>query len=223
MQTTPHADNNNAIKEGYQRPILRHLNVDRLVNRRVGGLIAKMAFRTRITPNQLTYASFALMVGGAVCYCLNHRSFILAGAFLQLLSNFVDSADGILARMKGMSSKFGATLDLILDRIGDLLLYGSLAVAVYHTSHDVRLIILGLAGLAAFNLQVSLYYLIESYNRVPQTGLSGETRAFTSWVIWLCTLINHLEIMIFIAVIEPLASIVYQTVKFLRLGKNQAS
>ena len=199
-----------AVKQGHQLPLLRYLNVDRYVHRPVGALIVKAVYRTSVTPNQLTYASFVLGVVAAACFCQQPRAFVVAGAFIQLAANFLDSADGMLARAKGLNSRFGATLDLMLDRIGDLFLYGSTIVAYYNATGDIRLAMAGLAGLAVFNLQVTLYYLVEQYRKAPRTGMSGETRALISWLIVVCALAARFEVLMWLMIIEPVANILYR-------------
>jgi phosphatidylglycerophosphate synthase len=199
-----------AVKQGHQLPLLRYLNVDRYVHRPVGALIVRAIYATRITPNQLTYAAFALGVVAAACFCQAPRAFVVAGAFIQLGSNFLDSADGMLARARGVHSRFGATLDLMLDRISDLLLYGSTIVAYYQATGDARLAIAGLIGLALFNLQVTLYYLVEHYRKAERTGMSGETRALISWLIVICALAGRFDILMWLMVVEPAANILYR-------------
>ena len=199
-----------AVKQGHQLPLLRYLNVDRYVHRPVGALIVKAVYRTSVTPNQLTYASFVLGVVAAACFCQQPRAFVVAGAFIQLAANFLDSADGMLARAKGLNSRFGATLDLMLDRIGDLFLYGSTIVAYYNATGDIRLAMAGLAGLAVFNLQVTLYYLVEQYRKAPRTGMSGETRALISWLIVVCALAARFDVLMWLMIIEPVANILYR-------------
>jgi len=211
-----------AVKQGHQLPLLRYLNVDRYVHRPVGALIVRAIYPTSITPNQLTYASFVAGVVAAACFCQQPRALVVAGALIQLVANFLDSADGMLARAKGLHSRFGATLDLMLDRVGDLLLYGSTVVAYYNATGDARLAIAGLVGLAVFNLQVTLYYLVEQYRKAERTGMSGETRALISWLIVVCALAGRFEILMCVMVIEPVANILYRVWYFHRMPDEPA-
>ena len=211
-----------AVKQGHQLPLLRYLNIDRFVHRPVGALIVRALYPTSVTPNQLTYAAFVLGAIAAVCFCQVPRAFVVAGALIQLAANFLDSADGMLARAKGMHSRFGATLDLMLDRIGDLLLYGSVIVACYHATGDARLAIVGLIGLALFNLQVTLYYLVEQYRKAERTGMSGESRALISWLIVVCALAGRFEILMWVMVVEPVANILYRVWYFHHLPPDPA-
>jgi phosphatidylglycerophosphate synthase len=199
-----------SVKLGHQLPLLRYLNVDRYLHRPAGALIVRAVYSTGITPNQLTYASFVIGAIAAACFCQGDRALVVAGAFIQVGSNILDSADGMLARAKGLNSRFGATLDLMLDRIGDLLLYGSTIVAYYHSTGDGRLAIAALVGLALFNLQVTLYYLVEQYKKAERTGMSGETRALVSWLIVVCAVAGRFDILMWVMVVEPVANILYR-------------
>lgn len=211
-----------AVKQGHQLPLLRHLNVDRYVHRPVGGMIVRAIYATSITPNQLTYASFVVGAIAAACFCVPARPYVVAGAFIQLLANVLDSADGMLARAKGLHSRFGGTLDLMLDRVSDLLLYGSTVVAYYNATGDARLAIAGLVGLSVFNLQVTLYYLVEQYRDAQRSGMSGETRALVSWVIVVCALAGRFEILMWLMVIEPVINVAYRVWYFHRLPESPA-
>ncbi len=211
-----------AVKEGHQLPILRYLNVDRYVNRPMGAFITRAVYPTGVTPNHLTCFSFVMLVAAAALICVDGRTYVVAGAITQLVAAFFDSADGMLARAKGLSSRFGGTLDLMLDRIGDLLLYGSTIVAYYHATGDARLAVAGLVGLALFNLQVTLYYLVEQYRKAERTGMSGETRALMSWLIVVCVLAGHVEILMWLMIVEPVGNILYRVWYFYHLPPERA-
>ena len=215
-------DYQKAVKQGHQLPVLRYLNVDLYVNRPLGGVIARALFATRVTPNQLTVVSFLFNMLGAAAFCMGRYPFIVAGVILQIAGNVLDSADGMLARSRGTCNDFGAALDLILDRIGDLFLYGSVIVAYYRLTHDPLLAVAALAGLAMFNLQVTLYYLVETYKGVKKTGLSGESRALIGWLIFVCMLLSRPDILMWVIVVEPVANVIYRVVYFLSLRRRPA-
>ena len=207
------------LKPGYRMPLLSRLNLDNLLNRPLGGLVARAAFPTRITPNQLTYTSFFLTLAGAACFFLGASWRLLAaGALLQVVGQVFDYADGMLARARGQSSDFGAALDLMFDRIGDVLLYGSVLAAHYQQSHDLTFTVAGLAGLAVFNLQVALYYVVENYKKARQTGMAGEARGLISWLIVAATLARRLDLLIWMLIVVPVLNVLFRVVHFHWLG-----
>lgn len=63
-------------------------------------------------PNLIGYARVALAILG-YCYAL-HDWRVTVGAYV--LSQGLDAADGLAARMLGQSSSFGAVLDMVTDR-----------------------------------------------------------------------------------------------------------
>ncbi len=99
-----------AVYDGY---------ISRYVNRKASEPIARLLTRTRITPNQVSWAAFGIAVLSFVSFILGWN---IAGGILVQLSSIVDGVDGSLARLKGMSSAFGGFLDSVLDRYADILI-----------------------------------------------------------------------------------------------------
>ncbi len=112
-----------AVYDGY---------VSRYINRRISDPIAKLLARTRITPNQMSWAAFGLAVLSFLSFINNWN---IAGGLLAQLSSIIDGVDGSLARLKGMSSAFGGFLDSILDRYADILIL--LGLTVWAASNEV--------------------------------------------------------------------------------------
>ncbi len=79
----------------------------------VGVLLAR---RTRITPNIITIISVILGMLAALSY-FNGKP--LTGAILVFMSGYFDLLDGVIAREKERSSKFGAVFDWIADKFVD--------------------------------------------------------------------------------------------------------
>jgi len=105
--------------------------VSRYINRRISDPIAKLLTQTRITPNQMSWASFSLAVLSFLSFIYNWN--ITAGLLAQL-SSIIDGVDGSLARLKGMSSAFGGFLDSILDRYADILIM--LGLTIWSVSNE---------------------------------------------------------------------------------------
>ncbi|RAX19841.1 CDP-alcohol phosphatidyltransferase family protein [Actinomyces sp. Z5] len=82
--------------------------------------------RIGVTPNMLTVAGTVATVTVAVL-TLPQGRFILGPVLLAAVL-IGDSFDGILARLTGTSSPFGAFLDSTMDRLADGAVFGSLAV-----------------------------------------------------------------------------------------------
>jgi CDP-L-myo-inositol myo-inositolphosphotransferase len=91
--------------------------ISRYINRKISDPIAKLLTWTRITPNQVSWASFGLAILSFLSFLYNWN---IAAGLLAQLSSIIDGVDGSLARLKGMSSTFGGFLDSILDRYADI-------------------------------------------------------------------------------------------------------
>ena len=81
------------------------------VNRKLGSMIANACPKS-ITPDSLTLLSFIVFL--VACYLLVVSSDIVLSSlavFLFLLQYALDSADGMLARLRNQSSKIGEWLD----------------------------------------------------------------------------------------------------------------
>jgi phosphatidylglycerophosphate synthase len=85
---------------------------------------------TAVVPNQLTTLRLAIGIAGAAL--LAHGTFRWGnvGAFLIVLSNFVDHTDGELARISGKTSRFGHFYDLASDALITVLLFTCLGIGV---------------------------------------------------------------------------------------------
>ena len=78
--------------------------------------MASILARTRVTPNQVTYAGSALSFGGGIAFATRRYKL---GAGLTLLGSLTDCVDGDLARMSGRTSRAGSYLDHVFDRWTD--------------------------------------------------------------------------------------------------------
>lgn len=94
--------------------------IDLFVHRPLAHLIARAAYPTAVTPDQLTMLS--MFVGIAAGWCTwtslaRGATFLAAGGLLLIASAVVDCSDGQLARMRQSSSRFGRMLDGLVDAI----------------------------------------------------------------------------------------------------------
>ncbi len=132
-----------AVYDGY---ISRH------INRKLSEPMARLLAKTRVTPNQMTWASFGIAFLSFTGFVLGQN--IAAGLLVQL-SSIVDGVDGSLARRKGMTSEFGGFLDSVLDRYADILIV--LGLTLWSLSHETYAGI-WLAGLLAITGTICISY-----------------------------------------------------------------
>lgn len=83
---------------------------------------------TWVTPNHLTTLRLLIGVAGALCLARGGFASANAGAFLIVLSNFVDHTDGELARIGGKSSRIGHFYDLACDALVTVMLFVGMGI-----------------------------------------------------------------------------------------------
>lgn len=210
----PEFDMDAALKPPPSARLPKIVQLDRLINRPLAALIVRAVLRTRIRPNHLTIAAFFVSAGGAAAFLGGtHRSFILAGALLYV-GTVLDGADGMLARTKSLCTRFGAYLDLYLDRITDFLVLGAMITGYYFESGRRGFYILSLFGLAAYMLQVALYYLEREYRELRTgSGATGDFRGLVYLGIFFFGLIDRLDLVIAILLCVPPLDILIRSVR----------
>lgn len=122
----------------------------KVVNRRLGRLLASVAAPTRITPDHLTAASFVAFLAGAGLLAVVHPGVLMACAAVLLLQlGFaLDSADGQLARLRDVGSPAGEWLDHVVDSARHLLLHLAVLIGLYRFADVPDVVLLVPLGFA---------------------------------------------------------------------------
>ena len=91
--------------------------ITRVLYRPISMPLTRLLVGTPVTPNQVSYAVAVLVAIG--CYFAAHANFssVIAGTAIILAASYLDCCDGEIARLKLMSSRFGAWLDTIVDEL----------------------------------------------------------------------------------------------------------
>lgn len=82
-----------------------------------------LAKKITISPNVLTVIGFLITVVASLFIPFN----LMIGGILIILGGFFDMLDGIVARVNGKKTEFGALLDSTLDRYSDSIIFISIA------------------------------------------------------------------------------------------------
>jgi CDP-diacylglycerol--glycerol-3-phosphate 3-phosphatidyltransferase len=82
-------------------------------------------FWTRLDPNVLTAVGALVSTGAAAVLATGS---LRLGGVLILAAGFFDLVDGVVARHRGISTRFGAFLDATLDRWADMVLLVGISV-----------------------------------------------------------------------------------------------
>ena len=98
--------------------------------------------RTGVTPNMLTSAGVTLCAVGAVLVYFEYRQeyvFYWLGGLAFVVGSVLDILDGALARAGGKQTPFGGFLDSTLDRVGEGLMLGAIALVFMRDRQEVAL------------------------------------------------------------------------------------
>jgi len=117
--------------------------IDRLVYRRIGFLFTRLFLKTRVTPNQITWAWGALMVVSSLLFLFGDPWLNLIGAGGWVLAFSLDASDGEVARYRGTSSKRGYFLDQMNHSVTWPLMFFCLGLGLYYVTGDVINIAIG--------------------------------------------------------------------------------
>lgn len=96
--------------------------------------VAKLLNRLGISPDVVTIlGTIGVCVGALVFF---PRGQLLVGVLVITAFVFSDTIDGVMARLLGRTSKWGAFLDSTLDRIGDAAIFSGLAIWFFQGGDD---------------------------------------------------------------------------------------
>jgi CDP-diacylglycerol--glycerol-3-phosphate 3-phosphatidyltransferase len=127
--------------------------------------VARLLLRLGVSPDVVTLVgTLGVSVGGLVFFPGGH---LFTGTMVVVAFVFSDTIDGIMARMSGRSSDWGAYLDSTLDRVGDAAVFGGLVLYFAGTGEGQGDNLLGVA-LALLCLVLGS---ITSYARARAEGL----------------------------------------------------
>ena len=144
---------------------------NRLVARPLAAVLLVPLANTRVTPNQITFASLALFVAAAAVLVgwPGHAGLLVAVSVLEL-SYVLDCVDGQLARLRGTSSPVGAHLDFLMDELKAFLLVAATGARLWRADGQARWLVEALAGLLAVASAISLTTFVRRPEYLRATG-----------------------------------------------------
>ncbi len=105
--------------------------VSRYINRRFSTPLSIFFYQRRVNVNPNLITVLVACLGILACISLFWNP--IAGACLILLTSILDGVDGEVARLFGTTSRFGAVLDSLCDRVVDTLLLSVACIWVYQS------------------------------------------------------------------------------------------
>ncbi|MCP5464977.1 MAG: CDP-alcohol phosphatidyltransferase family protein [Deltaproteobacteria bacterium] len=145
--------------------------ITRSVNKRISFFLTRYLVRTNITPNQITW--FCLFLGVVGCALLLSASWgsRVFGAFLIQMSSVLDGCDGEVARLKIISSNFGAWLDTVVDDVVNNLMFICLYLGYFWETKNIVILKASLlASFASFGISFFLYHFLITH-KTANAGL----------------------------------------------------
>jgi phosphatidylglycerophosphate synthase len=137
---------------------------NRFVCRPVGAVVVDLVKGTRITPNQITLASFVVGVAAAaLIIALPGRTGLIAAVLVYQASYVLDCADGMLARWRGIASPAGHLLDFLMDELKAFAILAAAAVRLHFEHPTQPFLLIGIGGLACLASGIAL----TSFTRHP--------------------------------------------------------
>jgi len=206
-----------SLKTGPKYPIIRYIRIERYFTRPLASIFVKSIFHTKITPNQITIFAFFLGIAAAIFFSIGEYKYFIIGGILFQVSSVFDCADGMLARSKDKCTRYGAFLDLFLDRIVDVLIMIGISLGYFIYSESIFFLILSFITTALLTLQGSLIYLIRVFQNKFIPGESAEARGIFIFIIFILSVLNRLDFFFIIILSQSLFIISLRTVIIFRL------
>lgn len=181
---------------------------------------------TWVSPNHLTTLRLGVGLAAAAAFIPGSYGWSNLAALLLILSNFLDHADGELARMSGKASRTGHLYDLASDAAVTVLLFVAIGAGVAaKPGIDLPLppAILGLVAGTAIALIFYLRMRIEALRGKPatrQASLGGFETEDVLYLLPLATLCNALvPLLLAASICAPLYAI-WVVIDFQRLRRR---
>ena len=195
------------VKENYRQAIEVSNVSDFWTNhvcRRIATVIVIIINPTPITPNIVTIVSFA--VNMAANYQLLNNQLGIA-ALLYFFAYVLDCADGQLARLRDVVSKFGRFFDPIMDGLKDLITF--LVLIVYFS--ETNLFYFSLIGM--FNVSASIVFdwVRHTIQNRPKDEKESDKNLFIKLGIVFWSVPTRNFILVFSLIMQYPAAIVYYT------------
>lgn len=128
-------------------------------NKKISFFLTQFLVKLPITPNQITSFNLVLSFLAASMMILPTYFYRVIGGLLICLSSILDGCDGEVARVKVMSSKFGAWFDTIADDLANNLFLAAIVLGLYWQTGNGIYLWFGFSALIlSFGVSFFIYY-----------------------------------------------------------------
>ena len=151
---------------------------NRFVCRPVAAVVVDLLKGTRVTPNQITLASFvvAMLAAALLIFLPGHAGLVVAVVVYQA-SYVLDCADGMLARWRGIASPAGHLLDFLMDELKAFAILAAAAMRLAKERPEQPFLLIGLGGLVALASGIALTSFLRHPEIAPPKASASEPRS----------------------------------------------
>jgi phosphatidylglycerophosphate synthase len=122
----------------------------------------------------------------------------------------------MLARSKNMTSRYGAFLDLFLDRIADFAVMAGASYGYSIYTGNVRFLVFGFVTIGLYFLQLVLYYINNVYTRSEKSGEGAEAKSLAVVLIFLFSIAGRPDGFLAGIFLMAVTGTIIKLVRFLR-------
>jgi len=189
------------------------IDIRRNLAYRITDPVVRILSKSGITPNALTFINLALNIIAAYVIATGH---FLLGGILVLVAGLFDLLDGALARFTKQTTRFGAILDSVVDRISEAaILCGLLIWYIPQEEASLEIVLILIVLIGSF---------LVSYIRARAEGLGWQcqaglfTRAERVIVLAIGLLVNQIFIALCVLVVFVFITVVQRLVYLWKQG-----
>jgi CDP-diacylglycerol--glycerol-3-phosphate 3-phosphatidyltransferase len=143
--------------------------------------LARILLGAHVPPDAVTVVgTVGVCAGALVLFPIGQ---LFWGVIVITLFVFSDTLDGVMARMSGASSTWGAYLDSTLDRFGDAAIFGGLSIWFFTGGHDRLLAILTLWCLVAGSITSYAKARAEALGMTANVGIAERADRLVSILV----------------------------------------
>ncbi len=145
------------------------------ISRKLSSRVSALLVRFPITPNQVTILS--LLVGLVACWSYLQGVYLYSviGVLLLYASIILDLADGEVARLKFMSSKYGGLLDSLCDSTVFAGIVLCAALAIHRDANTPHIVTVGIIAAVVIFSSSNLYFYLHSTKEHQVDDLPSST------------------------------------------------
>nr|WP_272908895.1 CDP-alcohol phosphatidyltransferase family protein [Nitrospina gracilis] len=121
--------------------------------------LTRLFIKTPVTPNQITWAHLVLGLISGWYFYLGGYANQLTGAVLLMLSAWLDSTDGEIARLRFQQSPFGGMLDIVADNVVHFAVFLGIGLGLYRMTGSAVYSYMGVVAVAG---SLTCFLLLQS-------------------------------------------------------------